>query len=143
MATQMIGGGAVMAVVSVGLGEHMVGAPSVESAAALAYLCVFGSLVGFSAYTYLLANTRPAVATSYAYVNPVIAVVLGVVVAGEHFGATCLVGALIVLAAVALVGRARRSNQSLASASLSRSTVAVASCSTSKRSTTPESSTST
>ena len=82
-----------------------------RASAALAYLCVFGSLVGFSAYSYLLANTRPAVATSYAYVNPVIAVVLGVVLAGEHFGATSVVGAAIVLAAVVLVLAARASRQ--------------------------------
>jgi drug/metabolite transporter (DMT)-like permease len=121
----------------------MAEAPSPRACAALAYLCIFGSLLGFSAYNYLLANTRPAVATSYAYVNPVIAVVLGVALAGERLGLTSLVGAGIVLAAVVLVGRARRSGQSLPSASLSRSIVAVASCSTSKRSTTPESSTST
>jgi drug/metabolite transporter (DMT)-like permease len=140
-AAQMMAGGAGMAVVSFATREHMAGIPSLRASVALAYLCIFGSLLGFSAYTYLLANTRPAVATSYAYVNPVIAVVLGVALAGEQLGPTSLVGAGIVLAAVVLVGRARRSGQSLASASLSRSTVAVASCSTSKRSTTPESST--
>ena len=127
---------------------------------AVAYLCVFGSLVGFTAYSYLLAHTRPAVATSYAYVNPVIAVVLGVALAGEHFGATSLVGAVVVLAAVALVGRGKAapsprasetprasvvgySAESLESPSRSRSTVAVASCSPSKRSTAPDSPTTT
>jgi drug/metabolite transporter (DMT)-like permease len=139
----MMAGGAGMAIVSFATREHMAGMPSLRASAALAYLCIFGSLLGFSAYSYLLANTRPAVATSYAYVNPVIAVILGVALAGEHLGPTSLLGAGIVLAAVVLVGRARRSGQSLASASLSRSTVAVASSSTSKRSTTPESSTST
>jgi drug/metabolite transporter (DMT)-like permease len=142
-AAQMLGGGAAMAVVSGAAHEHMTAGPSLQASVALAYLCVFGSLLGFSAYTYLLANTRPAVATSYAYVNPIIAVVLGVAVGGERLGLTSLAGAGVVLAAVILVGRARRFSQSLASASLSRSMVAVGSCSTSKRSTTPESSTST
>ena len=79
--------------------------------------------------------------TSYAYVNPVIAVFLGVVLAGERVEATSLAGAAIVLAAVILVGRARSAAQSRESASRSRSTVAVDSSSASKRSTTPESST--
>ena len=137
-ATQMICGGAAMMVVSVAAGEHFAGPPSLRAWLAVAYLCAFGSLLGFTAYSYLLSHTRPAVATSYAYVNPVIAVVLGVALAGERFGSTSLVGAVIVLAAVVLVGRARLSDQSLASARRSRSTVAVASASASNRSTTPE-----
>lgn len=139
-AAQMICGGAAMAAVSLAAGEHFVQAPSWQASVALLYLCVFGSLLGFSAYSYLLANARPAVATSYAYVNPVIAVVLGVALLGERFGTTSLLGAVIVLAAVVVVGRAA---QSRASASRSRSMVAVASCSGSKRSTGPESSTTT
>jgi drug/metabolite transporter (DMT)-like permease len=142
-AAQMLGGGLAMSFVSVAMGEHMAAIPSPAAWMALAYLSAFGSLLGFSAYTYLLANTRPAVATSYAYVNPVIAVVLGVAVGGESLGITSVVGGAIVLAAVVLVGRARLSGQSLPSASRSRSIVAVASTSTSKSSTTPESSTST
>ncbi len=142
-AAQMLGGGVAMAVVSLATREHMARVPSTEACLALAYLCIFGSVLGFSAYTYLLANTRPAVATSYAYVNPVIAVVLGLAAGGEHLGPTSLAGAAIVLAAVVLVGRAPIAVQSLARASRSRSIVDVASTSTSKRSTTPESSTST
>jgi drug/metabolite transporter (DMT)-like permease len=79
------------------------GAQTLRAGLALAYLCVFGSLVGFTAYSYLLRHTRPAVATSYAYVNPVIAVVLGIVMASEKFGLESGAGALVVLAAVALV----------------------------------------
>jgi drug/metabolite transporter (DMT)-like permease len=142
-AAQMLGGGLAMSFVSVAVGEHMTSMPSPAAWMALAYLSAFGSLLGFSAYTYLLANTRPAVATSYAYVNPVIAVVLGVAVGGERLGITSVVGGAIVLAAVVLVGRARLAGQSLPSASRSRSIVAVASPSASNSSTTPESSTST
>jgi drug/metabolite transporter (DMT)-like permease len=159
-ASQMLGGGAALAVVSLVAHERLAAAPSSRAIVAVAYLCVFGSLVGFTAYSYLLAHTRPAVATSYAYVNPVIAVVLGVALAGERFGATSLVGAVVVLAAVALVGRGKAapnppaaqnarasvagySAESLESASRSRSTVAVASCSPSKRSTAPDSPTTT
>lgn len=151
-ASQMLGGGAALVVVSLAAGERLTAAPSARAIAAVVYLCVFGSLVGFTAYSYLLAHTRPAVATSYAYVNPVIAVILGVALAGEHFGATSMVGAAIVLAAVALVGRAKAAqstaaqsmaDQSRDSASLSRSTVAVASGSPSNRSTAPDSPTTT
>lgn len=140
-ASQMLGGGVAMALVSAGLHEHVAGTPSLRAIAAVAYLCVFGSLVGFSAYSHLLANTRPAVATSYAYVNPVVAVLLGTVVAGERFGLTSAVGGAIVLAAVVLVlvARARGPAQSAESASRSRSIEAVASCSPSKSSTTPDS----
>ncbi len=52
--------------------------------AALAYLIVFGSIVGYTAYQYLLTHTRPAVASSYAYVNPVVAVLLGTVLVDEE-----------------------------------------------------------
>lgn len=72
-------------------------------------LLVFGSLVAFSAYVYLLQNVRPALATSYAYVNPAVAVVLGVVLEGEAATPLEMVALLIILTAVALVilGRLR------------------------------------
>jgi drug/metabolite transporter (DMT)-like permease len=113
-ATQMLTGGVGMFLVSVLLHEHAA-VPTVRTTLAVAYLCVFGSLIGFTAYSYLLRHTRPAVASSYAYVNPVIAVVLGIAMAGEKFGLQSGVGAVVVLAAVALVqkrvrasGRCRR-----------------------------------
>ena len=99
---QMLGGGVSTLLTSIVLHEPM-GHPTARTWAAAAYLLVFGSLLGFMAYSYLLAHTRPAVATSYAYVNPVIAVLLGVVFAGERFGVQSAVGAAIILAAVALV----------------------------------------
>jgi drug/metabolite transporter (DMT)-like permease len=99
---QMLGGGAALVVVSLAMHEGA-GTPTVRSVAAVVYLTLFGSLLGFTAYAYLLAHTRPAVATSYAYVNPVIAVLLGVIFAGEHFDAKSAVGAIVILAAVALV----------------------------------------
>jgi drug/metabolite transporter (DMT)-like permease len=101
-ATQMFTGGVAMLIVSLAARESFtVGSP--RSMIAVVYLVIFGSLVGFTAFTYMLAHMRPAVATSYAYVNPVIAVALGLLLAGEHFGIASAVGAVIVLAAVALV----------------------------------------
>jgi drug/metabolite transporter (DMT)-like permease len=114
-AAQMLAGGAALLVVGVGAGEHLTAVPSARSLWALVYLAVFGSLVGFSAYSLLLRHTRPVVATSYAYVNPVIAVLLGVAFAYVKLGAASVAGSAIVLASVVLVGVARgRHRKSLA-----------------------------
>jgi drug/metabolite transporter (DMT)-like permease len=113
-ATQMLCGGAVMLLVSVALGEQsshaapLANAHSARAIGAVLYLAVFGSLAGFSAYNYLLHHTRTAVATSYAYVNPVIAVALGVLFAGEHIDAAGAFGALTILAAVLLITRGKK-----------------------------------
>jgi drug/metabolite transporter (DMT)-like permease len=76
----------------------------------LLYLVVFGALVGFSAYSYLLRHVRTSLATSYAYVNPVVAVLLGVTLAGDRMAQAGLVAMPIILVGVALVllGRERR-----------------------------------
>jgi drug/metabolite transporter (DMT)-like permease len=76
-----------------------------HSVAALVYLAVFGSLVAYSAYLFLLARVRPAVATSYAYVNPVVALALGAVLAGEPLPPALLLAVPLILGAVALVLR--------------------------------------
>jgi drug/metabolite transporter (DMT)-like permease len=106
-ATQMLAGGATMALLSKALGEHVVVTPPARTIVAVAYLAVFGSLVGFSAYVYLLRNTATSVATSYAYVNPVIALVLGVAFAGEHIDRAGVTGAAVILAAVLLLSRGK------------------------------------
>ncbi len=65
------------------LGERYPPDPPLLATLSLLYLTVFGSLVAFGAYIYLLAHARPALAMSYAYVNPPIAVLLGVFLGGE------------------------------------------------------------
>jgi drug/metabolite transporter (DMT)-like permease len=67
------------------------------------YLVTFGSLVGFTAYIYLLRETTPAKATTYAYVNPIVAVLLGWALANEPITARTLVAAAIILASVAMI----------------------------------------
>ncbi|MDP2276486.1 MAG: drug/metabolite exporter YedA [Archangium sp.] len=104
-ATQMLTGGLVMSVVSVIARERVPVSPPASSVIAWAYLAVFGSLVAYSAYTYLLANARPAVATSYAYVNPVIAVAMGVGLGGEHAGPEVFIAVALIVAATVLVIR--------------------------------------
>src|SRR5690606_22612729 len=86
-AGQMLCGGAVMLVAGFALGERFDGWPTPHGLLSVGYLASFGSIVGFSAYVWLLHHVRPALAGSYAYVNPVIAVVLGAWLAGERFGA--------------------------------------------------------
>ncbi|WP_437708844.1 drug/metabolite exporter YedA [Sorangium sp. So ce448] len=105
VAAEMLAGGAVMLAVSALSGEHLAAAPSSRSLLALAYLAVFGSIIALSAYTYLLRSTRPAIATSYAYVNPIVAIALGVLVAGERASATTWAAAAIVGAGVVIVSR--------------------------------------
>lgn len=104
-ATQMLTGGALMAVVSAAWGERVPPLASVPARSwlALLYLAVFGSLVGYSAYTYLLRTARPAVATSYSYVNPALAVLVGVLLGGEHAGPEVFLSVGLIIAATLLV----------------------------------------
>lgn len=78
---------------------------SERSLVALGYLVVFGSLVAFSAYTWLLVHVPVSKVATYAYVNPVVAVVLGALVLAEPVTATILVGAAMVITAVAFIVR--------------------------------------
>jgi len=80
---------------------------SPRSVLALSYLVVFGSLLGFSAYTWLLAHAAPTRIATYAYVNPVVAMFLGWAIAGERLTARTLVAAAVIVAAVVLVISAR------------------------------------
>lgn len=106
-AAQMLVAGAVMTVLSLGLSEHMTAMPTTDAFVALAYLVVFGSIVGFSAYVFLLKNVRPSLATSYAYVNPVVAVGLGAWLGSEHITVFGLVAMGVILAGVAIVMAAK------------------------------------
>jgi drug/metabolite transporter (DMT)-like permease len=81
---------------------------SARSLVALAYLVVFGSLVAFTAFTWLLQHTPVTRAMTYAYVNPVVAVALGWLVLGESITPSMLGGAALILASVALIVRLQR-----------------------------------
>lgn len=106
-AAEMLTGGAIMLAFAGARGEtlHAVGG---RALAAWGYLVVFGSLVGFSAYNHLLRNVRPALATSYAYVNPVIALVIGATLGGERITGLTVAAAGIIVAGVALITTAPR-----------------------------------
>ncbi len=106
-AAQMVAGGVLLFIVGAGLGERMTSIPGPRPLGAMIYLIVGGSLIAFSAYGYLLRYTRPAVATSYAYVNPLVAVGLGVALAGEHITLLGIVAMLTILSGVGLVSLGR------------------------------------
>lgn len=106
-AAQMLCGGALMLAVGLGLGERLHGMPTAHAIGAFWYLVVMGSLVGFSAYIWLLHHVRPALAGSYAYVNPAIAVALGAWLAHERFGLRELVAMGVILAGVVAITLAK------------------------------------
>ncbi|WP_297843128.1 drug/metabolite exporter YedA [Pseudomonas sp.] len=103
-AAEMIVAGGVLLVGSAYRGESLEHMPSAAGWGALAYLVVFGSIVAFSAYMYLLKNVRPAAATSYCYVNPAVAVLLGILFAGEHIGVEECLAMAVIISAVVLIG---------------------------------------
>lgn len=106
---QMLAGGVVLAIVGVSSGELArldVAAVTTRSTLSLGYLIVFGSLVGFTAYAWLLRVCTPAAVATYAYVNPMVAMFLGWIIAGEEFSPRMIVAAAIILSGVALINRA-------------------------------------
>ncbi|MCA0375671.1 MAG: EamA family transporter [Gemmatimonadetes bacterium] len=108
---QMLTGGVLLSLASLATGEwHQLLAHDVtmRSAASLLYLIVFGSLIGFSTYMWLLTVASPAAVGTYAYVNPVIAVLLGVVLGGERLPPTALLAMSVIVGGVALVSLAAR-----------------------------------
>jgi drug/metabolite transporter (DMT)-like permease len=105
---QMLTGGALLLVLGVASGEVArlsLSAISARSVLALLYLVLFGSLVGFTAYAWLLRVVAPVRVATYAYVNPVIAVALGWLVGGEELTLRTLLAAAVIVPAVAVISR--------------------------------------
>jgi drug/metabolite transporter (DMT)-like permease len=102
-ASELLCGGAVLMAMAAWRGEVPVWPPSPAAAGAWLYLVVFGSLIAFNAYMWLLANASPALASSYTFVNPVIAMLLGVAFAGESVSGFEWVAVAVVLAGVLLL----------------------------------------
>lgn len=110
-AGQMLCGGALLMAIGFASGERWSVAPPLSGVLAVSYLCVFGSVIAFSAYVWLLHNVRPVLAGSYAYVNPVIAVALGASLAGERFSASEFSAMAVILAGVVVITLAQRSKR--------------------------------
>jgi drug/metabolite transporter (DMT)-like permease len=100
---EMLAGGLLM--LPFGLWNAGSTSPSVTSILGWVYLVIFGSVIGYTAYTWLLANAPLGLVSTYAYVNPVIALLLGVLFRDEHLSSRILIGAALVTSAVALVVR--------------------------------------
>jgi len=103
---QMLAGGILLALAAAVLGEFHDFHPSAvsrEAWLALAYLIVAGSIVGFTAYLWLLHHESPTKVGTYAYVNPVVAVLLGYLVGGESLGPRTMLGTLCVLLSVIVI----------------------------------------
>ena len=113
---QMLAGGAVMLVIGTVTGEWSKFDPAAVSARswlALGHLIVFGAIVAYTAYSWLLKNVTPSAVTTYAYVNPAVAVVLGWAIAGESMTAQMLVGAAVVVGSVALITLNKRAAKAI------------------------------
>ena len=112
-ATQMLVGGLMLCIVAAAFGEERGFHPGTVSTAAwiaLAYLIVAGSLVGFTAYTWLLHHQSPTKVGTYAYVNPVFAVLLGHFLGGEVLDIRTVLGTALVLLSVIVITIRRKTN---------------------------------
>jgi drug/metabolite transporter (DMT)-like permease len=107
-ACQMLLAGVGMCLVALARGERLTQPVSGASLAALLYLIVFGSLIGFSAYGFLLRRTRPLIATSYAYVNPLVALVIGAALGGEELSTRKLGACVLTVVGVLVVTLSRQ-----------------------------------
>jgi drug/metabolite transporter (DMT)-like permease len=104
-AAMMLGGGMLL-LLSAGFGEmHPMPHVSLRAALALLYLIVFGSLLAFTAFVWLLAHMPATRVASHAYVNPIVAVALGYLVAGEPVTLRTLAGTALVLVSVFIILR--------------------------------------
>jgi drug/metabolite transporter (DMT)-like permease len=102
-AVQMLCACVVLFAIGLGSGERMTAMPSLPAIIAMLFLIVGGSLIAYTAYGYLLSRVSAPLATSYAYANPVVAVCLGVGLAGEQISLTGVIAMLIILSGVVLV----------------------------------------
>ena len=103
---KMIAGGFFLCVAGLAAGEFQkfsLDHVSLRSSLSLLYLIVFGSIVGFSSYIWILKVSTPSRASTYAYVNPVIALALGAVFAGEKLTLRILLAGILILTAVAVI----------------------------------------
>jgi drug/metabolite transporter (DMT)-like permease len=108
-ALEMLIGGAVLMALGPVLGEHWSAVAlhaSADSLLAVVYLALIGSVLAFTAYVWLLQNAPISQVSTYAYVNPIVAVVLGALLLGERVTATTVIGGATIVLAVVLVIRA-------------------------------------
>jgi len=110
-AWQMVLGGLVNAVIALSFGQFQRTHWTTRALSAIAYLVVFGSWLGYSAYIYLLEHVPTPKVATYAYVNPIVAVFLGWAILREHVDLFMLLGTAIIIASVALVNTSKIKRQ--------------------------------
>ncbi len=113
-AVQMIGGGLTLVLTGFLIGERVAFVAemfTLRSMVAWGYLVIFGSFIAFSAFIWLMRNTTPARVTTYAYVNPVVAIYLGWALAGEEITSRILLASMFMITAVVIVIRYGPSKQ--------------------------------
>ncbi len=108
-AIQMIAGGAMLVVIGTIFGEWSGFAPTATGWSAILYLMVFGSIVGYSCFVYVLRHTSPTITSTYYYVNTVIAILLGAAVLHEQITARTVAAVILVIGSVIWVQRTGRS----------------------------------
>jgi drug/metabolite transporter (DMT)-like permease len=124
---EMLAGGLVLTAAALAVGEWRdldAGAFAADSLAAWAYLAVFGSLVGFTAYAWLLRVAPISLVVTHQYVNPLVAIALGILLLGERPNPASLAGALLVVAAVYVAVRAESASASRPATAAPRGTPA-------------------
>jgi drug/metabolite transporter (DMT)-like permease len=102
-AWQMAIGSVMSLFIGLMLGERFTHMPTVESTMAMLYLALFGSIIAYSAFVWLIKHVRPALATSYAYVNPPIALLLGVMLLNEPLNSHTVVAMILILISIGIV----------------------------------------
>lgn len=102
-AIEMLAAGVVLMIASMIAGEKLTALPSLSGFLAVGYLALFGSIIAINAYMHLIRNVSPALATSYAYVNPVVAVLLGTGLGGETLSKIEWLALGVIVFAVVLV----------------------------------------
>jgi drug/metabolite transporter (DMT)-like permease len=118
---QMLCGGALLILAGIAFGEYRGFDPrhiTMPSAVAFVYLVLIGSLVGFPAYIFLLRYCDPAKVATYAYINPIVAVLLGTAFAGETLTMRTVLGAGLIIGSVAVVITAQMTSKTTADASI-------------------------
>ncbi|GAB3903485.1 drug/metabolite exporter YedA [Larkinella knui] len=110
-AIQMLVGGLVLLLISL-LTENVnltsIGHAPVEAIGSLVYLIIFGSIIGFSSFAWLARNASPQLVSTYAYINPVVAMLLGWAFAGETLTSASILAALVILSGVVLITLGRK-----------------------------------
>ena len=107
-AWQMAIGSVISLAIGFSIGERFTQVPGVQATIAMLYLALFGSVLAYSAFVWLVKHVRPALATSYAYVNPPIALLLGVLLLDEPLNSNTVVAMLLILTSIGMVTLGKR-----------------------------------